>query len=329
MVVVNLPLNNSGTFSNNYITYVNVYTNQGGALIVGFPTELSNPDGTGIKAILQISNTIQFSPFTLADSGSFWFRQINGLYVPLRWVENNLYQERNYDTRGNFTFQGNINTNTLHTIYGTNYTVSVFIKALDSNYQPIVMTSVPITSGNFNLTLDTTNVSNIFLLQWGFAMQGYPVYVTETNNQGSINITGLPVITFPDIDATYGDSPINPIVYTSNSDGAVTYTSSNTLVATISGSTITFVGVGPSTITATQAATDGYASATTQAACSVYANTPSTPVIITNREELEYFLSTDATYGEIVNNITITSALLANSNKVLTSTTNRKITMAE
>jgi hypothetical protein len=37
-----------------------------------------------------------------------------------------------------------------------------------------------------------------------------------------------PTITFPNINASFGDPPINPIIYTSNSNGAVTYTSSNT-----------------------------------------------------------------------------------------------------
>ena len=327
MVVVNLPLNNVGPLSNNYVTWVNVYNTPGDTALFGFPSELSNPNGTGIKAILQNSNTIQFSPFTLEDSGSFWFSEIGGLYIPQKWVENNLYQERDNNTRGTFRFQGNINTNTLRTIYGTNYTVSVFIKALDTNYQPIVMTSVPITSGNFDLTLDTTNVSNVFLLQWGFAMQGYPVYVTETNNQGSININNAtPTITFPDITATYGDSPV-AISYTSNSDGAVTFTSSDTLVATISGSTITFVGVGSSTITATQDATPIYASATTTANCRVGGNMPSNPVIITTGTELLNFMDIPSRYGEIVNDITIISKLVTINRKVITSIENVTITM--
>jgi hypothetical protein len=155
----------------------------------------------------------------------------------------------------------------------------------------------------------------------GVAVPATDVYFFGAYPVTTISTSVPPTITFPNFTATYGNSPKNlTLYYTSNSDGAVTYTSSDTLVATISGSTITFVGVGPSTITATQEATATYSSAITPATCAVAANTPSNPVGITNREELEYFLSTNATYGQItVANITITSTLLANSNKVLTS----------
>jgi uncharacterized protein YjdB len=59
----------------------------------------------------------------------------------------------------------------------------------------------------------------------------------------------------------FGDVPFTLPVPNSDSDGAFSYTSSNESVATISGSTVTIVGVGSSTITATQALTNNYTSA--------------------------------------------------------------------
>ena len=62
-----------------------------------------------------------------------------------------------------------------------------------------------------------------------------------------------------------GDAPFALTPPTSNSPGAFTYTSSNTNVATISGNMVTVVGVGSSTITASQAVSGNYGSASTTA----------------------------------------------------------------
>ena len=64
---------------------------------------------------------------------------------------------------------------------------------------------------------------------------------------------------------TFGDVSFNLVAPTINRDGAITYTSSNLAVATISGSRVTIVGGGSATITAFQASTPIYASATTTA----------------------------------------------------------------
>jgi hypothetical protein len=61
---------------------------------------------------------------------------------------------------------------------------------------------------------------------------------------------------------TFGNASFNIIAPSSNSDGLITYTSSNTSVATIDGSMVTIVGAGNTTITAVQAMTPIYASAT-------------------------------------------------------------------
>ena len=63
----------------------------------------------------------------------------------------------------------------------------------------------------------------------------------------------------------FGDAPFTLSAPTSDSDGTFSYTSSDESVATISGSTVTIVGDGTTIITATQAATNNYTSATTTA----------------------------------------------------------------
>jgi hypothetical protein len=61
---------------------------------------------------------------------------------------------------------------------------------------------------------------------------------------------------------TFGDTTFSLVPPTTNSNGAFTYTSSNEDVATIDGDVVTIVGGGIATITAVQASTDRYTSAT-------------------------------------------------------------------
>ena len=185
-----LPLNNSINFTSEYFAYVNIYDLDKVTYITGFQTELKRANGEGIKGQLISNDNINFSPFTVNDSNAFWFKFIGGRYVPQKWAKSSLYQQINNNLLNNFNFEGNLNTNTLSTVYGDNYIYTVFIVAFDGNYN--VLSSIysqPNIVGNFSVSLDTISLSGtIAYLQWGFLMDGYPVYLLETNNQGSVNI---------------------------------------------------------------------------------------------------------------------------------------------
>jgi uncharacterized protein YjbI with pentapeptide repeats len=74
---------------------------------------------------------------------------------------------------------------------------------------------------------------------------------------------------------SFGDASFNITAPTSNSSGAFSYTSSDVGVATVtSGGTVTIVGVGSTTITATQAASGNYATASVTASLVVSKTTP-------------------------------------------------------
>ena len=76
-----------------------------------------------------------------------------------------------------------------------------------------------------------------------------------------------------------GDAAFALTAPTSNSSGAFTYSSGNTSVATISGNMVTIVGAGSSTITATQAASGNFGSASTTATLVVtYPPLPASPI---------------------------------------------------
>ena len=126
------------------------------------------------------------------------------------------------------------------------------------------------------------------------ANQAATVNYTSATTTATCTVNpATPTVIFPDITVTYGDAPINPIVYSSDSDGAVTYTSSDTSVATINGDMITFVGAGSSTITANQSATTNYTTGFTTAACTVNKAVPTT-----------YFSNIEAIYGDVQINLT-------------------------
>ena len=74
---------------------------------------------------------------------------------------------------------------------------------------------------------------------------------------------------FSAINKTYGNPTFVLVNPTSGSPGTFSYESSETGVATISGNTVTITGAGTSTITATQAASGNYGSATTTALLTV------------------------------------------------------------
>ena len=74
---------------------------------------------------------------------------------------------------------------------------------------------------------------------------------------------------FSAINKTYGNPTFVLVNPTSGSPGSFSYESSETGVATISGNTVTITGAGTSTITATQAASGNYGSATTSALLTV------------------------------------------------------------
>ena len=142
-------------------------------------------------------NSIVFSPMIVNDSNEYWFiKDESENYVSQKQVITTLYQEMQTDFNNNFSFAGNIESNTLKTNYEIPYTMSAFIAAY---YKVPVypgklnliheVTSKINTLGNFDLQIDLSQFPDTTHLQWGFKMSGYPVHPTESGNQGSVIIT--------------------------------------------------------------------------------------------------------------------------------------------
>ena len=105
---------------------------------------------------------------------------------------------------------------------------------------------------------------------------------TDTYASATISetLTVSPITTvfgnFAVLGKRFGDASFNISPPSTNSNGAITYTSSNVEVATIAGNVVSIVGAGTSTITANQASTNNYSSATTSTTFTV---TQATPVL--------------------------------------------------
>lgn len=198
--MINLPLNNNLITFTNYSGSVNIYEKNNSTYVFGSswglkPTETNK---SSLTADLSGSSII-FSPTIVEDDNSFWFiKDEGGNYVPQKRFITTLHQSysSNLNNKLNniFEFKAKISEITLNTKYGSeNYNINAFIGAYDKddlgNIIKLSESFSPVnTLGNFELQLDATNISDISYIQWGFKMSGYPVYPSESGNQGCVTI---------------------------------------------------------------------------------------------------------------------------------------------
>ena len=186
------------TFSKDYWGYVSVFETNNTNLIESQNWDLKPVGDNKSSLTADLSgNSIVFSPLIVDDSNDFWFiKDESGNYVPQKQVITILYQEMKKDFNNNFSFAGNFKSNTLKTKYEIPYTISAFIAAYYKvpgypgklNLIHEVRSQVN-TLGNFDIQIDVSDFTDITHLQWGFKMSGYPVYPTESGNQGCVIIT--------------------------------------------------------------------------------------------------------------------------------------------
>jgi len=186
------------TFSNDYWGYVNVFETNNTNIIQSENWDLKPVGDNKSSLTADLSGvSIIFSPLVVDDSNSYWFiKDENENYVPQKQVITTLYQEMKKDSNNEFSFAGNFESNTLKTNYNIPYTISAFI----AGYYKVPgypgklnliheVNSKVNTLGNFHIEIDFSDFTDITHIQWGFKMSGYPVYPTESGNQGSVIIT--------------------------------------------------------------------------------------------------------------------------------------------
>jgi hypothetical protein len=205
------------------------------------------------------------------------------------------------------------------------YGNGLFVAVAALGTQDRVMTS----PNGIDWTSQTPAANN----EWRSVTYGNGLFVavssTGAGNRVMTSPTLAPSITnFSITPKTYGDAHFTITPPTSNSTGAFSYTSSNTYVATISRNIITIVGPGTSTITAVQAETTNYNSETVTTTFVVNRSTSSNTANIDSGVGFMYFISTEATYANIVNSIEIDEeSISSNNNKIIFTTSTDDITI--
>ena len=186
------------TFSKDYWGYVTVFETNNTNIIESQNWDLKPVGDNKSSLTADLSgNSIVFSPLIVDDSNDYWFiKDESGNYVPQKQIITILYQEMKKDFNNNFSFAGNFESNTLKTKYEIPYTISAFIAAY--NKVPVYPGKLNLIHevhsqvndlGNFDIQIDVSEFTDITHLQWGFKMSGYPVYPTESGNQGCVIIT--------------------------------------------------------------------------------------------------------------------------------------------
>ena len=186
------------TFSKDYWGYVTVFETNNTNIIESQNWDLKPVGDNKSSLTADLSgNSIVFSPLIVDDSNDYWFiKDESENYIPQKQVITILYQEMKKDFNNNFSFAGNFKSNTLKTKYEIPYTISAFIAAYYKvpgypgklNLIHEVHSQVN-ALGNFDIQIDVSEFTDITHLQWGFKMSGYPVYPTESGNQGCVIIT--------------------------------------------------------------------------------------------------------------------------------------------
>jgi len=184
-----------------------------------------------------------------------------------------------------------------------------------------------VTFDNSNATI--TSISNTSIICTA------PINVNSSSNivvnttGGSVRYNSTIITTilsnFSIPNKTYGNAPFTITDPSSNSTSEFTYSSSNSSVADISGKIIIVKGPGNSTIMATQAENANYTSATTTTTFTVLANTESNPAIISSEIELNYALTTNATYCNIITDISFATNKTILSEKILLNKTSQDV----
>lgn len=120
---------------------------------------------------------------------------------------------------------------------------------------------------------------------------------------------------------TFGNIPFNlgaTSLNTNYAEQPLLYSSDAENVATINNNgMVTLHSAGTAVITINQDAGTNYTSATAISTIVVQDSEASNPTIIENGVDLEYFMESDAQYGELVNSVQITVDLIATNQKTL------------
>ena len=132
--------------------------------------------------------TLEAAPINTSDS--FWYQGgTGGPGVPgNKNMEANMYVEVNGPLSGQeVTFTGTVLSNTLV----SPYTSVAFIKDFAPDYSSFNIQTVPLTPGDFSVTLNTLAGAGRHV-QYGFQTVGPNVWPTDVASKGAVTLTAIP-----------------------------------------------------------------------------------------------------------------------------------------
>ena len=189
--------------SENWVGYMNVFNNAGGA--TGSPGSYIFGTGWGLT---DLSSTFAASTLTLtpnfnayADSltgtdgdRAFWTDSTDGGVTAgpkgNKWMEANTFVENNALIGNTVTFQGNLDS---FNLLNPNYTAIAFVKALDpiSFAAVINQFSVLSAAGPFSVSADLTSATGL-IIQYGFTVSGINANPADAATFGSAVVQTVP-----------------------------------------------------------------------------------------------------------------------------------------
>ena len=189
--------------SENWVGYMNVFNNAGGA--TGSPGSYIFGTGWGLT---DLSSTFAASTLTLTPNfnayvdsltgtdadRAFWTDSTDGGVTAgpkgNKWMEANTFVENNALIGNTVTFQGNLDS---FNLLNPNYTAIAFVKALDpiSFAAVINQFSVLSAAGPFSVSADLTSATGL-IIQYGFTVTGLNANPADAGVFGSAVVQTVP-----------------------------------------------------------------------------------------------------------------------------------------
>ena len=151
-------------------------------------------------------NVLTLGPNTIGDPNPFWYTPSGGPGAQgNKTMDANMYVENN---TGEFsgqdvTFTGTVLSNTLV----SPYTSVAFIKDFAPDFSSFNSITVPLTPGDFSITLATAAGAGRHV-QYGFETIGPNVWITDVGPKGNVQITSVPEPTALALIALAGAAPL-------------------------------------------------------------------------------------------------------------------------
>jgi hypothetical protein len=167
-----------------WLGFMNVFElpSNGGAFVFG------SPWGTADLTATFAGDVLTLGPNTIGDPDPFWYVGGGGPGAQGNKVmDANMYVQSEALAGETVTFTGIVLSNTLV----SDYTSVAFIKDFAPDFSSFNQVTVPLTPGEFSITLATTPVAGRHV-QYGFETIGPNVWITDVGPKGTVQVTQVP-----------------------------------------------------------------------------------------------------------------------------------------